>query len=212
MLTQIAQVTKEDIIFNMAIKLLKPQNRITNLEIKNQLRKDFPDFSWKQEFVHDTMDNFYRQGYFIIADDNGTYRTYADPTYNPITVDAVIVDDTIALTDGQYTKAIDPTATQNDVVSDTTTNTVVDAVKTTIDANKALSLMQNNSGHFFTAFVKENGNVEVLNCQYVRNRQDLNAPNSVVVKLRKKAVDSFKTFELSNLTELSINKQSFVIA
>ena len=203
MTTQITDLDKVNLVFNMAMRLLKPQNRITTLEIKMQLIKDYPSIKWKQEFVHDAMDAFYRQGFFTITDDNGTYRTYSDPNYNPITVDAVIVIDALPV----YTKSIAASTSSTDTDnSQGTTSSAKPAVKTAIDKNKALDLMRNNKGHYFTAFIKENGTVEILNCQFVKAKQDLNAPNSVVVKLRKKAVESYKKFELQDLEELSINK------
>lgn len=205
MFLQIPQDQMEKLVFNTANKLLKPNNTITTLEIKLQLIKDYPQTKWVQNFVHDTMDYFYRQGLFVIVDDNGTYRTYSDPNYNPVFVDAVATPvDQIALGNG-YTKSIDTS-------TDGTSNSSVSTVKTTIDKNKALNLMQNNRGHYFTAFVNENGTVSVLNCQYIKNQQDFNFPNSVVVKLRKKSVDTMKTFNLNELIELSINKQNFVVS
>ena len=210
MSTQITNLDKANLVFNMAIRLLKPQNKITTLEIKMQLIKDYPIIEWKQQFVHEAMDAFYRQGLFIIADDNGTYRTYSDPNYNHITVDAEIVPfDALPV----YTKSIDNTTTNASIsTNDKQASPKASSVtKSAIDKNKALELMKNNRGHYFTAFIKENGTVEVLNCQFVKAKQDLNAPNSVVVKLRKKAIESYKKFELENLAELSINKENFVV-
>ena len=215
MFTQISQTAKEEMVFQTAKKLLEPQNRITTLEIKKQLIKDFSAIKWEQQFVHDTMQFLYEQGVFIIVDDNGTYRTYADPNYNPLTVDAVIVVD--QLSDGSFTKTIALDSSNIPVSYDgsnaitTLDSSDTQLTKTVIDTNTAKNLMEKNRGHYFTAFVNENGQKVVLNCQYVKGLQDQNSPNFVNLKLRKQTPNSLIRVDLNSLVELSINKKIFEV-
>lgn len=197
MFQQVSQTVKEMLVYNMAQKLLKPNNTITNLEIKNQLIKDFSNIKWTQDFIHVVMDNFRRQGLFVIIADNGTYRTYSDPNYDPLVVDVVALQvDPVSLGVGSYTKTVD-----------ISNNTIATVNKTTIDTTKALDLMKNNRGHYFTAFINEDATKVVLNCQYINSQND-----AITVRLRKKSGNPIYIFDLNKLVELSINKQFFVIS
>ena len=63
-------------VLGTAKDLLKANNTVTTLEIKQQLRKDYPYFYWDQSTVSKFMDGFAGDGIFSYTD-NGTYRTYS---------------------------------------------------------------------------------------------------------------------------------------
>lgn len=73
-----------DAVLATAKALCHPNNTVTTLEIKTKLIKDFPMYHWRQNVGNDSvsaiMNEFATQGVFTYID-NGTFRTYSDPTY-----------------------------------------------------------------------------------------------------------------------------------
>lgn len=71
-------------VLKTAQALCHPNNTVTTLEVKNQLIKDYPQFHWRQNVgdnsVSALMDKLATEGKFNYTD-NGTYRTYSDPSY-----------------------------------------------------------------------------------------------------------------------------------
>lgn len=65
-----------DEIWEIIENLSKIDSPITSLDVKRQLRINYPKQNWVQEFVSSVMDRFYKEGKLSIIDDNGTYRTY----------------------------------------------------------------------------------------------------------------------------------------
>lgn len=66
----------KDAVLGTAKDLLKANNTVTTLEIKGQLRKDYPYYYWDQSTVSKYMNGFAGDGIFSYTD-NGTYRTYS---------------------------------------------------------------------------------------------------------------------------------------
>lgn len=60
----------------MVNELLKPNNTVTTLEVKNELRRVEPNEVWNQDEVSATMDSLHTAGKLQFAS-NGTYRTYS---------------------------------------------------------------------------------------------------------------------------------------
>lgn len=59
-------------------KLLAATNQVTTLEVKNELRTEFPTLHWDQQYVSDEMDELAVEGYLVYTD-NGSYRIYTYP-------------------------------------------------------------------------------------------------------------------------------------
>lgn len=129
---------KQKFINDTINKLSQPNNTFTTLEVKTALRNDYPHFFWTQQEVSDEMKNMEMRGELIITDDNGTYRTYAMPTY--------VAPNT---TTNNMTKSIKAVKVKRTPVTHKITK------------HKALELMENNGkGKFFSVTFTKNDNSE----------------------------------------------------
>ncbi len=70
-------------VLSTATKLLKANNTVSTLEIKNQLREDEPDFYWNQITVSSIMSELHNENEFTYVD-NGIYRIYSIPVLSPV--------------------------------------------------------------------------------------------------------------------------------
>lgn len=160
MLTKNVDSTRKGLVLVVAQELLKPSNKVTNLEIKNELRKKHSGYYWDQAFVSSTMDEYSTSGVFKYMD-NGTFRTYFDPKRKMPTSKVVKAPAKVV--------AMKPTKTVKKVQSKDKWTTT-----SSISRKKAIDYMQNNKGHFFSAmFTKKDGSDRVINCRYLSG-QDLN--------------------------------------
>ena len=75
-LKQTTMKAMKDAVLGTAKDLLRANNTVTTLEIKGQLRKDYPYYYWDQSTVSKYMNGFAGDGIFSYTD-NGTYRTYS---------------------------------------------------------------------------------------------------------------------------------------
>lgn len=66
----------KDAVLTVAQSLAKAKNTVTTLEIKVELRRDYPYFFWTQDTVSKFMDQLAGDGLFTYTD-NGTYRIYS---------------------------------------------------------------------------------------------------------------------------------------
>ena len=70
---------KINLILATATALLKPNNTVTTLEIKNKLRNDYPEERWFQDDVSDVMDQAANEGGFTFVNEpKGAYRIYSE--------------------------------------------------------------------------------------------------------------------------------------
>lgn len=173
-----------DLIKSAADDLLKANNTVTTLEIKGELRKNYPEFYWVQRDISVIMDNFYANGYYDYFD-TGTYRIYSKPT--PTT-----------------SKSTTSTTTTNVVLKQSKSNQKVKISKT-----KALELIQNSNGKFFgVTFTKKDGTVRKMTCKLKGEGN----PNSLgylpVVDVNEQAS---RQVNLQTLFELRINKTNYII-
>lgn len=60
----------------VAKQLAKANNTVTTLEVKQELRRDYPYYFWTQDTVSSYMSQFAGDGIFTYSD-NGTFRTYS---------------------------------------------------------------------------------------------------------------------------------------
>lgn len=127
----------------VVMSLLQANNSITTLEIKNELRTNHPDFSWKQGDVSDYMNEMHLSG-DLTYEDNGTYRVYS----------------------GEVVK-------KTSVKKHPKTGKSLPKVKViSISKTRAYDLMVGNKGYFFTAeFTKKDGKVRVINCQALKDQK-----------------------------------------
>lgn len=77
-LKQIDMKAMKNAVLSTAKDLLKANNTVTTLEIKLQLRKDFPYYYWDQSTVSKYMDGFAGDGIFHYRNSSdGTHRIYS---------------------------------------------------------------------------------------------------------------------------------------
>ncbi len=81
-----AMKAMKDAVLTVAKQLAKANNTVTTLEIKTELRRDYPYYYWTQDVVSNYMSQLAGDGVFNYTD-NGIYRTYrlasgtSAPTY-----------------------------------------------------------------------------------------------------------------------------------
>lgn len=68
----------KDAVLTVAKGLLKANNTVTTLEVKTELRRDYPYYYWTQDIVSKYMSQLAGDGIFDFKD-NGTYRIYSFP-------------------------------------------------------------------------------------------------------------------------------------
>lgn len=84
----------KDAVLKVAKDLAKANNTVTTLEIKNELRRDYPYYFWTQDVVSKYMADFAGDGTFTYTD-NGTYRTYSLTTPKQAAITAGPVSKTV---------------------------------------------------------------------------------------------------------------------
>ena len=126
-------------------KLLKANNTVTTLEVKNQLRKDFPFTQWNQSDVSQAMDHLSHIGELNYTD-NGTFRVYSGvPKVNVVSTNTP----------------------QGQVLPNVTIVKVKPSLtKKSIGKNEALKVMLDTNGKFFGAtFIKKDGTERKMTCR-----------------------------------------------
>jgi len=73
--TEYKMKAMKDAVLAVAKNLLKANNKVTTLEIKTELRRDYPYYFWDQQTVSDFMSQLAGDGIFDFTD-NGIYREY----------------------------------------------------------------------------------------------------------------------------------------
>lgn len=136
------QTMKRGHMSAVVLSLLQANNTVTTLEVKNELRRLYPEYSWLQKEVSDFMNEQHLTGE-LTYEDNGTYRVYS----------------------GEETKKATPAKKDNK-------GKVIPKLKAKrISKTKAFDLIMGNKGYFFTAeFVKQDGETRVINCQALKDQ------------------------------------------
>lgn len=179
----------------IANALCNAQNQFTNLELKNELHKKYPNEGWNQMEISTEMMNLADNGYFDFTH-NGTYRTYfATPSLqasqsqsntNPSMVQQLISKaQTTTPVVTKQAKVIVPTTTKR------------------IGRKKALEIIQNTNGKFFSVtFEKKNGENRLMGVQYVKGTK----PDPLgYVLLRDLKAKKSKSVNLQTLSEIKTN-------
>ena len=188
---------KKDLLEAVVVNLLKADNQVTTLEVKTELRQKYSDLYWGQSEVSNIMQEMEQSGKLNYKD-NGTYRTYWDPS-RPF--------------GNQKSSAKPAKVTKVKAGSSPKVFTKVSSGGK-ISRKKALELMKNNKGRFFTAvFIKKDNTTRVMNCAYITN-QTTSDLGYVKVKetsqliLKKPAI---RNLNLQTLTELRIGGVMYTI-
>lgn len=129
----------KDAVLKVAQDLAKAKNTVTTLEIKVELRRDYPYYFWDQKVVSLYMDQLAGDGVFTYTD-NGTYRTYSLVGIKPVSVPVTKSLNTIIIT-----KSVSSLA-----------GGVVKVQKTRIDHHQLLKLVANQK---FVGLTLANGTV-----------------------------------------------------
>jgi hypothetical protein len=191
-------MTKTEKILSVAKKLCKANNTVTTLEIKTELRKRYPKNRWEQTKVSLTMSDASSNGKFDYVD-NGTFRTYSlvGKVANKGTLVAPVSQlgtPTTSTITGRVKKVKAPKAPM-------TTQK--------ISRTKALDLIQNSNGKFFTVtFIKKDGSRRVLNGQYTPD-MGVSPLGYILVKdisaVRKKEVKTVKNVNLQTIESIRLD-------
>ena len=182
-----SDVIRMAMVFSVANKLLIPHNTVTTLEIKLELRKVHPKYTWDQAFISKCMNEFATKGTYTYVD-NGTYRTYSDPTIKSMAKKVA-------------TKATPKAKVAPKPVTKATTS--VKPLKITKEA--AADLMANNKGHMFTVtFVKKDKTLRRLNGQYQGSSKLGYIRMTDSALLKAKAANAIRNVNLQTMTELAI--------
>ena len=213
--------SKKDAIIATATRLLQANNTVSTLEIKAELRVKFPDYYWDQTIVSSVMDNEYRS-LGMTYSDNGTYRTYSlvgSPVNAPVKKGrgrprkpAPFVQAAISTPKRGRGR---PRKTPVVATVPTVKATVVPAGASKISRKKALELMENNGGRFFTVvFVKKDGSKRTMSCQYLKDQTDSKL-GYVKVKeasaMKRGDANCIKQVNIQTLMELRITGKHFII-
>lgn len=185
------QMNRKKAVLDTATRLLKSQNQITTLEIKVELIKLYPKFIWTQGIVSTIMDDFYKKGMFTYYDTvtgGNQHRVYSATGVKIRNVK-----------NKQQTMSTTTTGMKK------STNKVSVPSTKTISKTKALELMQNNKGHFFTAtFIAKKGE-RTINCQYLKDQAHSNL-GYVKVKEAIKAKAAKEAAEKARASNKKISK------
>ena len=188
------QKALDELILNAAYTLLKANNTVTNLEIKNYLIKNEPQVMWKQDMISKSMIEFAGDGIFSWTD-NGTYRTYSN----------------IA----KKTKITQPSVKQK-FATVMTSKGLQTYSSNIINRKDALKLILSSSGRFFTVVFNKKGTKtdRRMNCQLMKVT---NSTSSTLIKVKENIKnkltpnDSIRQFDLNTLKELKIFGKNYQV-
>jgi len=201
-LTKLDMKIRVDAVKKVANELIAANGITTTLEIKDKLIKDFPIYYWEQDYISATMMDLQNKGKFQYTDtvtNNVSHRVY------------------FANKPG-FTKAHVDTSSSTGIsnpIKDEILKTSTKSKK--ISRDKALGLIQNSKGHFFTAvFVKSGWSCDkrTINCQYMKN-QDKASAGCVMVKESgrlKTGVNPIRQINIGTLQSLSIGGQNYKVS
>lgn len=195
---------RKQAIHDTANALCNAQNQFTNLELKNELRKKFPNEIWNQMDISiEMMDLADNDGHFDYTH-NGTYRVYtATPSLqgsqnglsgqsnsNP-SMTAQLIAKAQSQPIAKQPKIKVPLATKR------------------IGRTKALDIIQNTNGKFFSVrFEKKNGEDRLMGVQYVKGTK----PDPLgYVRLKELKTQITKSVNLQTLSEIKTNNTLYKV-
>ena len=202
---------RESLVKQVAEMLIAKNGVTSTLEVKEALREIYPTFLWKQNTnskgvlgVSELMDSLASQRLFNY-NDNGTFREYFTTKKVRVKAAAKPVAKAPAKTPVKAKKA----APAAKILAKTTGS------PSYISRAKALDLMQNNKGHFFTAiFTKSDGSNRTMNCQFLKGQLPSQLGYLKVneaSKLKSKAANPIRQINMQTLKTLIIGGKTYSI-
>jgi hypothetical protein len=159
---------KDEMIIKYAKDLLKANNTITTLEVKNELRNKNPQYVWNQSDISAKLADLANKNILSFTD-NGTYRVYS------------------------LIKKQKPNVMSTSRIS----------------RSKALEMIQESKGKFFTVkFISKKGERE-MNCQFNAKTQQGKLGYLTVTDV---VLREHRNINLQTLKELRINKKNYRIS
>lgn len=194
---------RKQAIHDTANALCNAQNQFTNLELKNELRKKFPNEVWNQMDISiEMMDLADNEGHFNYTH-NGTYRVY---TATPSLQGSQTVNNSKSITAQLIAKA---QATNPSLPQTTQPKIKVPVTTKRIGRTKALDIIQNTNGKFFSVkFAKKNGDERLMGVQYVKGTK----PDPLgYVRLKELKTQITKSVNLQTLSEIKTNNTLYKV-
>ena len=191
------KTTKKEKVLAIAKELCKANNTVTTLEIKNELYKRYPYNKWNQKEVSNTMNDLYQEGKFTFtitrAGQVDEHRIYS------------LVSNT------------KPTKTNTmKTTPSTPTRTRTRSTSTRISRSKALDLIKNSNGKFFTVtFIKKDGTRRVMNGQHTSDMgtSSLGYINvKDITAVRRKESATIKSVNLQTIETIRLGKTTYKVA
>lgn len=193
--------------------LLVPTNKVSNLEIKNELRKRFPNTTWNQKDVSSAMDFLYHAGHLTYKD-NGTFRTYS--AVNP---PAAKAQSTIVLSGyGGVGGPAGATGVRVQTAPAQGSPAPAKAAKAPkrqvtskrIGKNDAMRIMMDTNGKFFgVTFTKKDGSVRKMTC---RIDKAFNGPDTLgYLRVIDADEQVSKKLNLQTLSEVRTNRTVYTV-
>lgn len=163
----------QNLVQSTALELCKANNTFTTLELKIKLRTEHPEFVWNQGTVSSIMMDLANLNKFTFIN-NGTYRIYSNPSI-------------------LLTKTITPLKKQVALPSLSKGRQTAKITRT-----KALEMMKNNKGRFFTVtFVKQDKTERTLNGIYVKDQTP--SPLGYIIMKEAKLMKSGAKEQIRNI-------------
>lgn len=174
-------------VLNTALRLCKANNQVTTLEIKVELMKTHPYFHWIQNTKGAVIGV---SDYMDQLQKEGHFTFTTNGTYRIYTA--------VGVKPSKRSKPVSTPVTSGN----------------TISRQRAFDMMANNKGHFFTAtFVKQNGDMRTINCQYLKTQTGANSGYVMVREAgkMKQGVNAIRQINLQTLQNIRIGGQNYVI-
>ena len=175
-----------------ASRLCKVNNKVTTLELKVELRKTHPHFffffnsSDGVTGVSEYMQELNQEGFFSYID-TGKFRIYSDVSLTAVKSKQKKINTSIKDKNNKVHR---------------------------ISRQRALNMISNNKGHFFTAvFTKQNGEERTINCQYLKDQKNKSLGYVMVkeVQKMKDGTNSIRQINMQTLRKLRIGGQTYTI-
>lgn len=228
---KITKTEMKDTVETVANYLDGKLGSITTLELKDELRNQFPVILWNQYSnnnvpgVSDLFHELVNEGKFKSIADNGTYQTYRSVN-NLIQSLGNVINKTVKASPntsvgvktglrGLVKGSVIALAAGKKAAATRAANKSSKSIGNRILRTTALNLMKNNKGRFFTAtFIKKDGSNRTINCQYVKN-QIPSTLGYVLVKeaklLKSGDKEPIRNVNLQTLDTLKVGGQIYTI-
>lgn len=197
---------KAKVVLDTAKRLCKSQNKVTTLEIKAEVRRLHPNEEWNQDFISKVMmTGTSIFDHYDTITGNKLHRVYS---LKNTSINTKNKDSKMAQTKTAVKKAATKGSSSTKTISRNPS-------QTRISRSKALEMMENSKGHFFTAtFVSKKGE-RTINCQYLKDQSRsklgfVKVKEAIKAKLDPK--DAIRQINLQTISRLSIAGNSYKIS